>query len=337
MMAETPSLPPPSSERPASRADRQAALSPLVTIVLLNYRGADDTLACLASLGELTYPRFEIVVVDNDSRDDSVERLRAGGFSGRLIQARENGGFSAGNNLGVEVALHNRADYVWLLNNDTVVEPGALTHLVAEAEKTGGLAGSLLLYPDRSFQQAGVAINWRTGGSRGVAETALYDGMPLTALSGASMLIPIKVIQRIGPLDERYFLYFEDVEYCLRAARKRYPVTLAIRSRVFHKEGASTGKRSAATRYYYQRNRLKVLLSYATPLTGLSILAYSLFRWARSLVKGLGGDPDRRLDARVHTLAMWDFLRGVNGPCPHALERPSSLSDLPVLGVAARS
>lgn len=306
------------------RTGSRAALSPSVSIILLNYRGASDTLACLDSLSQLAYPRYDIIVVDNDSQDDSPERLRASGFEGRLIQARENRGFSAGNNLGIEVALNNHADYVWLLNNDTTVDPHALTHLVAEAEKTGGLAGSLLLYPDRRFQQAGITLNWHTGRARGVPESALADGMALDAISGASMLIPTKALQRMGPLDERYFLYFEDVEYCLRAARLRYPITLALRSRVFHVEGASTGKRSPASRYYFQRNRLRAMLAYASPLSRATILAYSLFRWGRSLAKGLAGDAEHRLDARLHTLALWDALRGVNGPCPHALGVASS-------------
>ncbi len=294
---------------------------PLVYILLLNYQGTNDTLACLESLQELKYPNFKIVVVDNCSGDDSLERLQQvqSQYDFHLIASEENRGFSAGNNQGIEFANSKKSDYIWLLNNDTTVEAGALGHLVQEAQKTGGLVGSLLLYPDRTYQQVGTRIQWNTGRTRGIPETEIKDGMELPTLSGASMLIPVPLIKRMGPLDESYFLYFEDGEFCLRASRKGYPITLAIRSRVFHKEGASTGKRSPASQYYYQRNRLKMLMAYASGLDQITIILYTLFRLIRSIIKALFGSPDKKASAKIHWLAVTDFLKGIHGPCPHDL------------------
>ncbi len=296
---------------------------PKVYVLLLNYRGTDDTLACLESLKALKYPNFQTVVIDNQSGDDSIERLTQAKaqYDFQLIASEENGGFSAGNNQGIEYAQKQGADYIWLLNNDTTVEAGALDHLVQESEKTGGLVGSLLLYPDRSYQQVGTRIQWKTGKTRGIPETEIKDGMELPTLSGASMLIPLNLIKRIGPLDESYFLYFEDGEFCLRASKKGYPITLAIRSRVFHKEGASTGKRSLASQYYYQRNRLKMLLAYASESEKLMILSYTAFRLVRSIMKAMFGSADKKASAKIHWLAVNDFLKGIHGPCPHDLQK----------------
>lgn len=296
-------------------------LSPNVFILLLNYRGADDTLACLESLRHLNYPRYHIVVIDNASGDGSVEKLRAAQQQQdfHLIESPENLGFSGGNNLGIEYALANDADYLWLLNNDTTVDSNALTYLVEQSEKTGGLVGSLLLYPDRTYQQVGTRIKWLTGQTRGIPEHEISDGMEVDCLTGASMLIPAKLVRRIGMLDETYFLYFEDGEFCLRARKLNYPCTVALRSRVFHKEGASTGKRSLRTQYYYQRNRLKMLMHYASPMEKMTISGYTAFRLLRSIVKALVGPADRKDSAKIHWLAIFDYIRGAGGPCPHAI------------------
>jgi len=297
-----------------------------VYICVLNYNRLEDTLKCLASLKQLDYPRFTIVVIDNASPDGSgnqllttCQQLQTEGIATHFIASDENKGYSGGNNLGIQYAMSQEADYVWLLNNDTTVEPNALTLLVEEGEKTGGLVGSLLMYPDRTYQQVGTRLDWWTGKVQGIPEQELKDGMRLETLSGASMLVPTRVIRWIGLLDERYFLYFEDGDFCMRANEKKCPITLALRSRVYHQEGATTGKHSLLTQYYYHRNRLYLLARFASRLQFLSVLLYSVFRLLRSQIKAIGGDNARKQSARIHGLAFQDFLKGITGPCPHQL------------------
>ncbi|WP_373533304.1 glycosyltransferase family 2 protein [Vampirovibrio sp.] len=300
-----------------------------VYILLLNYRGADDTLACLDSLKLLDYPNYRIVVVDNDSPDNSVDRLKSrlasqpGSF--RLIEAPRNGGFSYGNNLGIQAVLAEVGDrahgYIWLLNNDTTVEPDSLSALVEEARRTGGVAGSLMLYPDGSYQQAGTRFNLWTGRTRGYPEQGVKDGMPVETLTGASMLIPFQAFRAAGLLDERFFLYFEDGEASFRFAQHGFRLTLSTKSIVYHKEGATTGKKSRLTQYYFHRNRLRLLFQRANALQKLTIALYTAFRLLRSVVKsGFSNKAERRVSTRIEVMALYDFWKGIHGPCPHNLD-----------------
>jgi GT2 family glycosyltransferase len=305
--------------------------APRVFILLLNYRGTDNTFACLDSLKRLNYPHFDIVVIDNASPDDSVARLKArlsenpGEFY--LIESPENGGYSSGNNLGIDYALSQADDaYIWLLNNDTTVHPDALSELVSQSQKTGGVVGSLLLYPDGTYQQVGTRLCWWTGSAKGYKESEIRDGMPLESLSGASMLIPFSVIRQVGKLDESFFLYFEDGEYSLRCLRNGISLTLAKNSKVFHVEGASTGKKSLPTQYYFHRNRLRLFWMYSTWINKVFIGFYTAFRMFRTVVKLCATlNPERRKNARISAKVQWralqDFYQGVSGPCPHNLEQ----------------
>jgi GT2 family glycosyltransferase len=319
-------------------------LAPLVYILLLNYRGTDDTLACLDSLQALNYPNYRIIVIDNHSPDDSLSRLKArlaqSPDAFHLIESSKNLGYSGGNNLGIRYALEqgcsgqteeqteatNTADgFIWLLNNDTTVAPDALKALVQGAQKTGGLVGSLLRYPDGSYQQVGTRLSWWTGSSKGYQEASVHDGMAVETLTGASMLIPFKALRQVGLLDPTFFLYFEDGEFSLRCHLAGFQLTVTTNSTVYHKEGATTGRKSLPTQYYYHRNRLRMLFLFATPLQKITIGLYTIFRLLRSVVKSLTSrDSERRLSARVaarvQALALNDFRRGVHGRCPHNLE-----------------
>lgn len=303
--------------------------SPLVYILLLNYRGTDDTFACLDSLHQLEYPNVRVMVIDNASPDNSVERLQArlanNSDEFELICSPQNLGYSGGNNLGIERALAqsgaNPEAYIWLLNNDTTIVPDTLTHLVRESKKTDGLVGSLLLYPDGAYQQVGTRLNWWSGGAKGYPESGVSDGMRVETLSGASMLIPFKALKQVGLLDPSFFLYFEDGEFSLRCARQGFLLTVATQSKVYHKEGATTGRKSLPTQYYFHRNRMRLLFMYANPVQKLTIGLYAVFRMLRSVVKcKLNARPQIRTSVQVQKLALRDFWRGVSGPCPHNLE-----------------
>lgn len=304
---------------------------PVIVVVLVNYKGAKDTLQCIKALQTVDCPKgyeLHVVVVDNASPDDSVPVLHDGlrdGLSNydrslpvELVESPSNGGFSAGNNIGIQWAkdhYQQRLFHIWLLNNDTQPQPNALVALVqaAEGPKNPVLAGSVLRYPDGRFQQGGIRINRWTGQLRGYSESSDKTPRPVDAVSGASLLIPRPVLESVGLLDESHFLYVEDVDYCLAAKAKGIDALLVPDSVVSHEEGASTGKAgnraSLMTQYYYQRNRMAVLSRYLNPLQWVTLHAYALFRWLRMGVKA-ALVPSRREEFAVLTRALCDYSRG---------------------------
>ncbi|MEB3205893.1 MAG: glycosyltransferase family 2 protein [Vampirovibrionales bacterium] len=301
-----------------------------VAIILVNYKQPAKTLQCLDSLKTLQGLSAQaapaIIVVDNASGDNSISLFNAAqlnpqGLPFQLLQNHENLGFSGGVNTGLQVVLKNPdIHYVWLLNNDTTVAPDTLAVLLNESCRTGGIVGSQLRYPEGRFQQAGMVINLWRAAAKGLPEPSRVAPYPVDAISGASMLIPVTVLKKIGLLDAHYFLYFEDIAYCLKARRAGFQVTLAPASIVFHVESASTGKGSLLASYYSWRNRLLLVEQFGSPLQKITSLLYTQFRLFRSRLKAwLPGGFSKSRFLTVHQLAVSDYRARVSGPCPHVL------------------
>ncbi len=243
---------------------------PLVYIVVLNYGNAPDTIACCESLKQLVYDNFKVVVIDNCSADDSMAVLKQWLTSQdpqrfQLIQTRWNLGFAGGNNEGIRIALKDKdCQYVWLLNNDTVVTPSALTGLVEPFQKDSrvGISGSLVYYfyeRDTIQGLCGVynPILSTSKYSATVSHSLFHKSYPM----GASMMISRDFFETIGLLSEDYFLYYEELDLVCRSSGK-YKVAYAPQSIIYHKEGATIGGKakgavkSKLADYYAMRNRI---------------------------------------------------------------------------------
>ena len=248
---------------------------PKAVIVVLNWNGWRDTLECLVSLEHLAYPNYKVVVVDNASSDGSEEKICEAFPAVQLIQSGANLGFAGGNNVGIRYALEQGADYIWLLNNDTVVEPDALTHLVermANDERVGMCGSTLVYYHDRSKVQAlaGATFNKWLGVSKHIGQhtSRYYLASPesvekrLAYIVGASLLVSRSFVEGVGLLCEDYFLYYEEMDWAIRA-RDKFTLAYAPKSVVYHKEGGSVGgdnitlnQKSMTADYYSIRNRI---------------------------------------------------------------------------------
>lgn len=274
----------------------------MVYIIILNWKNAPDTIACLNSLFHLEQVDYRIVVCDNQSPDGSYNDIRdwlneqsvgymmnrelveltrneaenyciENGESGiYLVQTGANLGFAGGNNVGIRFALHqDDMDYVWLLNNDTEVEPDALVHLVqrCKTDPKIGICGSRLVYfYDRTHLQGmGGTYNRWLGTTHHYAAYASSDAIfdddkvsnEIDYVIGASMLLTKSVLKKIGLLSEEYFLYFEELDYSLRAKTNKFKLSIASSSYVYHKEGGSIGRvKSDVADYYAVKNRLVI-------------------------------------------------------------------------------
>lgn len=280
-----------------------------VFIIILHYKNWDDTNECLKSLKDLDYPstgsgqvpNFEITVIDND---------------------KENQGFAKGMNVGIRKALKKKTDYMLLLNNDTVIEPNFLKELVrvGESDQDIGILGPVIYeYPSTGSGQAkihfaGGKINWLY--TRGIHIQATRDLRQETRnvdyITGACLLIKREVIEKIGLMDEDYFLYFEDVDWCLKARRAGYKCVLVPKSKIWHKPSSSAKEGSFSYIYYHTRNGL--LMTKKNALFLIKLLAYlqSFWIFGKQIIK-LMLMPSKKKWAKAIMLGIKDFYRGKLG------------------------
>jgi GT2 family glycosyltransferase len=247
---------------------------PYVVTVILNTNRREDTLACLASLGRGTYANHHIIVLDNASTDGSVEAIRSVFPAVEIIALSDNRGYAGNNNVGIAAALDRGADWVFVLNEDTILDPACLEELirVGESDSRIGIVGPMVYHHDEPsiIQSAGGRLgrNWE---SQHIAQNQ-PDIQQFTSphavdwISGCAILVRRAVIEQIGMIDERFFYYWEETEWCLRATRAGWRILHAPRARLWHK-GVQRGYRpKPAVAYYNTRNRLLVLAKHHAPL-----------------------------------------------------------------------
>ena len=245
---------------PAGRGDG------VVSVVLVNYRGADDTIACLRSLRDLDWPddRLELVVVDNASGDGSAAAIRSAVPEAVLVESPRNTGFAGGCNLGVE---HASGQYVAFLNNDARADRRWLAAAVdvLEADRQiGAVACKVLDWDGKLIDFAGAALTWFGMGYKPEAEkpdAAAYD-RPRDVLfaTGAAMVMPAALFREVGGFDERFFMFYEDVDLGWRLNLLGFRVRYEPRSIAFHKHHATMHKfGSFRERYLLERNALMAM------------------------------------------------------------------------------
>jgi len=242
---------------------------PLTFIIVLTWNGWEDTKRCLESLLPVCDDRTRVLVVDNGSGDGTQENVRRFFPRFELIENGVNMGFPAGNNVGIRRALAAGAEYVILLNNDTVVDPRFAFELVDAAQRnpSAGLVNSLIYFfnPRDVIWFAGGDISTRTGRSRHEGylqmDQGQFSGDRLIGRPCACALLATRrFLETVGLMREDLFLYGEEIDWMLRARKLGFQCILAPRSKVWHKVSSSTGgSTQPAFLYYATRNMLAVL------------------------------------------------------------------------------
>lgn len=295
-----------------------------VTIVILNYNGARDTLACLSSLRAIDYPAYEIIVVDNASDDvqELVTAIRKDFLGVKIVALPQNRGFSGGCNVGIEHALVHQSDYVLLLNNDTTVASDFLTKLVeaAESDPRIGIAGAKIYFqnePERIWY-AGGEFSWRNGGihlGAGSIDTVKDDARitRTSYVTGCTLLIKNEVIRRIKMMPEQYFMYYEDIDWSLTAHKAGYDTVVAHASHVWHAVSASARHLGEPLLlYYHTRNALLLARRHASLPVRLGMLVWSGYFYAKQHVKIIFLPSTRPL-ATMIIRGIADFYHGKFG------------------------
>ena len=266
-----------------------------VAIIVLNWNGWRDTLECLASLQKLDYPNYEIVIVDNGSTDESRDEIRKAYPDLAILQMADNLGFAAANNYAIRYVVDKGADFVWLLNNDTVVDHEALRALVTEvlSDRRIGMVGSKIrrYYQPRTIGFAGGVINMPTARTRHVGAHELDVGQwdvprDVDYVSGCSMLISRELVEDVGLMDRRFFLFFEETDWAVRARQKGWRVLYQPRSTIWHKGSASARLDSPYMVFHFARSMLLFAKKHPSSRVPFAVITAAVFWVVRPLLQG---------------------------------------------------
>jgi GT2 family glycosyltransferase len=235
------------------------------------------------------YSDLHVIVVDNGSTDDSVERIRRAAPKVEVIEAKANLGFAGGCNVGIRRGLESGADWIWLLNNDTVAPADTLTKLLtAGAPERVGIVGTVLRFlhePAKVQAWGGGTTSVWTGYSKHFTAPARFEEGSF--LTFASVLIRRAVLLEVGLLDERYFMYFDDSDFCFRTRQRGWKLVVAADTAVLHKEGGSvSSKRNPLIERIITTSGLRFLQLHSA----LPVVAQSLFILSKWAKRGLRGD-----------------------------------------------
>lgn len=238
-------------------------VQPDISIITVNYNGFKDTCEMIESVQEHVSCPYELIVVDNGSARNEARLMQEKYPRHIILRSEQNLGFAGGNNLGIRVA---RGKYIMLLNNDTYLVDDSLQNLCKTLEKhpeIGGVSPKIkFAFPPQRIQYAGFTPfskftlrNHTIGYNK--ADKGQYDTPTPTAfLHGAAMMLKPEVVEETGLMSEKFFLYYEEMDWCSRITGKGYQLWYDPQCTVYHKESCSTGQNSPLKNYYLTRNRL---------------------------------------------------------------------------------
>jgi GT2 family glycosyltransferase len=316
---------------------------PKVTVIILNWNGKEDTLECLTSVKSISYINYNIIVVDNGSIDNSVSAIKSLFPEATLLETGKNLGFAEGNNVGIRYAMKTGADYIFLLNNDTVVDINILNALVSASKKKNdqGIFGAKIYYYDHP------KTIWFAGGYWDTSQlTFSHSGIgiqdsekfcvtqPCDYVCGCALFLSSNVIESVGLMDKKFFLTYEETDWCYRANKLGFPSYFVPEAKLWHKISVSFGgENSPLQEYFYMRNILFWGQKHLPLLVFLQLLAkcfkeisgwqtppvFSLksLYWNLSVVfkRLFYSSQDNLLLAKLY--GMRDFLLGRLGDCPN--------------------
>jgi GT2 family glycosyltransferase len=300
-------------------------MPPKVSIIIVHLKDVTNLIDCLGSLNKIIYPNFEIVIVHNGSKStalttqlDSVNKYIKG-----IINTKFNLGYARANNIGIKEAIRGGTDYILLLNDDTVVSPNFLNSLVDMAEKNSDIAilGPLIYYYDEPERIWFAGAKFKRETCQVIArrsdeiDASLYTkAIDSDYITGCSLLANRKILDKIGLLDERFFLYWEDVDWGLRVKKNNQKNAIILSSKIWHKVSVSTGGPNSALKVYHKTR--SHLLFHNIHITGTNAQLMMKFGRDISWLLFKSDDRDRFRKAMAYLAAIKDYYLGRTGKGP---------------------
>lgn len=305
---------------------------PLVAVVIVNWNGWRHTIAACRSLDRSTHQALEVIIVDNASTDESLARLRAAVPHAHIIANPVNDGFSGACNIGMRYAVQSGCDYVFLLNNDALVERQTIAALVSasKAKKDSALLGSAVVYISSG--------EYQFFGSRRcpiIREPEFFtfekdgallaqDTIETDSILGAAFFIPAGVLDRVGLFDERFFLNYEETDFCYRARKQGIPSLIVPASLVSHHANASLGSYPAPMQAYFLARNGLLFAEKHGPAEQRRLL-FLLKRHYWDMRRAWRATPRKYLPTRAIQRAFWDYAWRRFGDCPTQIRRMDSM------------
>ncbi|MBV4423555.1 glycosyltransferase family 2 protein [Clostridium tyrobutyricum] len=268
---------------------------PLVYIILINFNGYKDTIECVNSLEKINYRNYKIIIVDNASSDNSLTILKQKLNNCIIIESKENIGFAGGNNLGIKYALHHNCDYIMLLNNDTLVKIDFLDNMLnsfSKDKKVGLVGCKIMYYPEKNIiWYGGGYIDWfkfigAHYGMRQIDNGQCDDEKEIDFMTGCCMLIKREVFEKAGLLSEDYFMYFEDVDFCVKVKNFGYKIWYNPKAVIYHKVGLSSGgEESPFSIEWCTRNRLLFMNKYRENVSSFTFVLSKIFFYITRFIR----------------------------------------------------
>ena len=296
---------------------------PLLFVIMLSNTRQEDTYACLYSLLKSDYKNFRIILLEDAILTHAIKALRKDFPQVQVIPLTENFGYAGNNNIGIQSALEQGAVWMLILNNDTILDASCLSSLVQAAERDAsiGILGPMVYHFDEPdiIQSAGGILgrNWRdihlgvNERDRGQFKTIRQ----VDWISGCAILVRSTMVQQVGMLDPDYFLYWEELEWCIRANRAGWKVVHVPYAKLWHKGVKRNYEPKPYVTYYMTRNHLFTLAKHKAPFL---VRIYTYGRIFKTLLSW--SVRPRWKDKRAHRNAMWrgllDFLQHRVGPMP---------------------
>jgi GT2 family glycosyltransferase len=247
---------------------------PSVAAVILNTNRRQDTLACLDSLRLNNYSNLQIFVLDNNSQDGSREAISSLHPQVELVELQKNHGYAGNNNVGIEIALKQGAKWIFVLNEDTILDPGCVTSLIKVGERDSGIGivGPMVYHSDEpeTIQSAGGLLGrfWQSlhRGKDEVDRGQFSKPAPVEWISGCAIMVRREVIEQVGMIDPRFFIYWEETEWCMRASKAGWKIMHVPQAKVWHKGVQRSYQPKPSFYYYATRNHFLVLAKHRAPV-----------------------------------------------------------------------
>lgn len=252
---------------------------PKIAIIILNLNGKEIIGDCVDSLHRTDYSNFEIIVVDNNSSDGSQEFIRNNYPDIYLVENKKNEGVAEGQNIGILKALERNADYIFVINNDIIVDENTIkTLLQVFNDESVGIAVPVMYWPDdpKKIQSAGGMIKWKTGGAYHLNANEKNVELPKVREIDylGSIFTTKKLLKEIGLFDPIYFAYWEDTDLCFRFKKAGYKVVSVSDAKIWHKHSYTTKKINGFIDFYFNRNSFIFMKKNSNKIQYTSFLLY---------------------------------------------------------------